>query len=66
MTNCTVSEEDIKKVFNNNTEFRFKNHANVRIKLNVRFNPSIQYIYTNDGFFFKIIPVFIENILANI
>ena len=45
LTNCTVSDEDIQRSFNNNTEFISPTHAHILTYSEVFHHPSVQYVY---------------------
>ncbi len=66
MTNCTVSEEDVQRAFNNDTSFVSPTHAHIAHIQDVTNFTSIQYIYS--GFsrnYYGIIPSFVHNFVMN-
>ena len=64
MTNCTVSDEDIMKAYNNNTEFISPTHAHITNYTELPKYQNIKYIFTFRLYSHKV-PYTVHNFLSN-
>ena len=64
ITNCTVTDEDIQRAFNNDTEFTSSTHAHVHNFTELALYPTVQYVFSSYNFQLNFMsPTIVHNIL---